>query len=157
MEDHHQELEEVIQREVDQLPNLQAPLTLIPRVLAAIQAQEQAPWWRQPWVNWPSGYRMASLVAVVGVIGAALYGAQLGSQTIGNAVSRDVGGWLSVVSLITDAIVTLANAAFVVVRSLQKPWMLAGLGFLTFVYLGCVGIGTLCFQLTFNNANRSPK
>ena len=48
------DLEKLIHQELQKLPELTAPATLIPGVLAAIQQRAAAPWWRQAWWDWPA-------------------------------------------------------------------------------------------------------
>jgi hypothetical protein len=53
-----------LEREIDQylrrLPAPRAPRTLTPRVMAAVRARGEAPWYRQPWFAWPAGGRLAA-------------------------------------------------------------------------------------------------
>ena len=64
-----QKLAELIQRELRELPEIQAPRTLMPRVLAAIQHQARKPWWQRPWTAWPVGFQCATLMALFFLVG----------------------------------------------------------------------------------------
>ena len=54
------ELERHVDRALADLPPLGAPDTLLPRVLAAVQAWAARPWYRRAWLTWPIGLQIAS-------------------------------------------------------------------------------------------------
>ena len=56
------ELEQFIDRELRQLPDRQAPATLLPRVMAAWVERQRRPWWRQSFSHWPGAARIGFLV-----------------------------------------------------------------------------------------------
>jgi hypothetical protein len=58
---------------LQRLPDRPAPVTLMPRVLAAIQAQARLPWYRQPWSTWPHTAQGASLLVLSLLLGALTY------------------------------------------------------------------------------------
>jgi hypothetical protein len=61
------DLEQLIDRELKQLPTPPAPRTLLPRVLAATVHRKPAPWYARPWVTWPRGWQIASVVVFVAI------------------------------------------------------------------------------------------
>jgi hypothetical protein len=54
------ELEKHVDRALADLPPLAAPGTLLPRVLAAVQAWAERPWYQRAWLTWPVGLQVAS-------------------------------------------------------------------------------------------------
>lgn len=54
------ELEKHVDRALADLPPLSAPGTLLPRVLAAVQAWAERPWYQRAWLTWPVGLQVAS-------------------------------------------------------------------------------------------------
>lgn len=54
------ELEQHVDRALADLPPLTAPGTLLPRVLAAVQAWAERPWYQRAWLTWPVGLQAAS-------------------------------------------------------------------------------------------------
>ncbi len=48
-----------------ELPGFPAPPTLLPRVMAAVQAWTLRPWYARAWLTWPLRWRLASGVALV--------------------------------------------------------------------------------------------
>ena len=67
------ELEKRVDDALADLPPLAAPDTLLPRVLAAVQAWAERPWYQRAWLTWPVGLQVASaaLLCVI-VAGGAL-------------------------------------------------------------------------------------
>jgi len=64
------DLERRVHDELRRLPAPLAPGTLLPRVLAAVDAWARRPWYARAWFTWPIGLRVASVAALV----AAAYG-----------------------------------------------------------------------------------
>jgi hypothetical protein len=56
------ELEALVDRELRQLPAPRAPQTLLPRVMAAVAAWNERPWYTRAWFAWPAGWRLASVL-----------------------------------------------------------------------------------------------
>jgi hypothetical protein len=58
------ELERRVQKELRRLPSPLAPATLLPRVLAAVDAWANRPWYARAWFTWPLGWQGVSVVFV---------------------------------------------------------------------------------------------
>jgi hypothetical protein len=59
------ELERRVHDELRRLPSPMAPGTLLPRVLAAVDAWVNRPWYERAWFTWPLGWQLASVVLAV--------------------------------------------------------------------------------------------
>ena len=59
------ELEKHVDRALADLPPLTAPGTLLPRVLAAVQAWAERPWYQRAWLTWPAGLQIASAALLI--------------------------------------------------------------------------------------------
>jgi hypothetical protein len=62
------ELERHVDRALADLPPLGAPDTLLPRVLAAVQAWAERPWYQREWLTWPRGLQAASVAPLLLVV-----------------------------------------------------------------------------------------
>jgi hypothetical protein len=62
------ELEKQVDRALADLPPLTAPGTLLPRVLAAVQAWADRPWYQRAWLTWPAGLQIASVALLIVVV-----------------------------------------------------------------------------------------
>ena len=145
-----QPLEELIQRELSKLPERQAPSTLIPRVLAQIQARARKHWWQRPWTNWPFSLQVASMPVLLASAAAAVLGLSvlcrlLIVQSSFDAVSEGLGS----VSDAWDVLTVLGNAVLMLGRGIGSQWLLLALLVPFSMYLACVGLGTLCYRTAF--------
>lgn len=147
----HDKFEEMIDQELKKLPDLEAPPTLIPRVLAAIEAQTSRPWWLRPWLAWPLVPQVASLalVSVLGWLGFA--GAGVAAQHLQSAaLPQTVTSWTGAFGVAANVLDTLLNALWVVWRSGGQLWLLAAVVLAFAMYLACVGIGTACVRIAID-------
>jgi len=146
--DSEKKLEELIHRELRNLPELQAPATLILRVRSALAAQARQPWWQRPLVTWPLGLRLAFTALLLGSLGAAgFYGAEI-SYGWGFVVQKITQSFASFVPL-WERLASLANAVLVLCRAFSSHFLIYAAVLLGVMYLACVGIGTLCFRVAF--------
>jgi hypothetical protein len=58
-------LERRVHDELRRLPAPLAPDTLLPRVLAAVDAWARKPWYTRAWFTWPLGWQIASIAVVL--------------------------------------------------------------------------------------------
>jgi hypothetical protein len=149
--DLEKKLAERIHVELRQLPLVKAPPTLVPRVRAAIEARAHCPWWKRSWSEWPRWCRALVLVAGLSVAFGLSYGAWYYGPSLTLSVAGEVvRGWLSPFKFAGEALLALANAAVVLVRTggqlvLWTCLLVAGV-----IYLVSVGLGTVCYRLALN-------
>ena len=142
-------LEQWIAGELKNLPELSAPASLLPRVLATLQARERQPWWQQPWWNWPMAAKVALSVLALGI--AALMGS--GGPVLGEHVAsyaNETVERLSPVAHLWETFGPISNSLALLWTALLEPWLLSGLAALT--YLACLGVGTIFFRATFKRS-----
>jgi hypothetical protein len=143
-------LETVIQQELRRLPELSAPATLIPRVMSAIHARVALPWWRRSWWEWPMPARSA--FASLAVISAALLVVFVLPLLTGWTTSTSASlasPWLNGAADYLKGLESLANAGAVVWRAAAQPVILGLLMVSSFLYLVCVGLGTMFVRLAW--------
>jgi hypothetical protein len=141
-------LEELIQRELSKLPERSAPNTLIPRVLAQIQAAEQKRWWHRPWSHWPLGMQIASVPLLLSGVGAAvLVLSMLSNWLLGQVTLGELAAQMDSLSAIWDLMSVFANAILVIGRAVGQQWLLLGLLIPMAMYAACLGLGTLCYRV----------
>ena len=66
--DEFAELESLADRELRGLPVPRAPQTLLPRVLAAVDAWARRPWYMRAWFTWPYGWQAVSTAALAAIV-----------------------------------------------------------------------------------------
>ena len=65
--------EKALHQELLDLPELEAPATLIPGVLRRINTSAQRPWYRTPWWQWSPAMRTAALAIMFFGVGTLLF------------------------------------------------------------------------------------
>ena len=146
------ESDEIVDRYLRALSELEAPGSLIPRVQAVIEARAKRPWWQQSYQEWelPTRRRVLSVACfsmfILGWLVTAIV-PELGRETFGNLPLLKA----------MDPIWQLANMTANVVRGYLaqlSPLVLYGLGALgCFGYLLTVGAASfLCRLVQLQNA-----
>ena len=144
-------LEKLIHHALAKLPELQAPDTLLPRVLETIRTRTLKPWWRRSWFSWPFGARVISLAFAVSLLGVIFTGTAFLGQDAASIVRLEVADpWLAKLSIAGEILGTLSGAVLVIWNAISKLWLLLSLVMAFLMYVSCVGIGTICFRLAVN-------
>ncbi len=143
--------EEVLDRELKTLPDRQAPSTLLPRVMAAVQAKARLPWWRRAWRTWPPAAQILSLLLFSGLLGLVTWVAMHGWSAESAAhATRLLSDWTAPISRFWSCLTALANA-LVLVSKTANGYALLGAGiFCMAMYLSCVGLGTVFYRVASN-------
>ena len=151
-------LEKLIHRELSRLPDIQAPETLLPRVLGRILADAQLHWWQRPWFHWPTAPRMLSLLFAVGLVSLVFSGVLIFGQDITGYLSIDAArSWFGQFSVLESLFTTLASAVLVILNTIGTIWLILCLTMVSMAYFSCVGIGTVCFRLAINTRQTDEK
>jgi hypothetical protein len=112
------DLERRIHEELRRLPDPLAPGTLLPRVLAAVDAWANRPWYARAWFTWPLGWQIASVIAVA-----------LGIY----------GTWI--LPPLPASVVATTNAGGVIWRTLIEPLLGYVIGLVVLMCLACAVFG----------------
>ncbi len=112
------ELEQRMRDELARLPMPTAPSTLLPRVLAAIDAWASRPWYARAWFTWPLAWQAVSVVFVA----LALYAT-----------------WAA--PPLPASIVATSNAGGVIWRALIQPLLGYVVGLVVLMGLACALFG----------------
>jgi len=144
---HEERLAAEINHELQSLPELPAPATLIPRVNAAIALRRSAPWYRQPWQAWPAPLRAAALVILAAFFASLCLGAwRLPGTESYLAASRHTAGWLSGLTTLWNALNALITTLAQAVQQLGRGVLLGGLAAVALAWAMCLGLGTVCMR-----------
>lgn len=150
-----QKLETCLHRELRRLPDLKAPATLAPRVMAAIAAREYAPWWRKTWADWPEGMRLAFLAMGLALAGGlVLIGLQLphvaGLATLTGGVSGTLSSWFHWVAPYFSFAGRLLGGMALVIKAAPPAALWGLLAIVGLAYATCIGLGTLGYRVVLN-------
>jgi hypothetical protein len=149
---HPVDLETLVDRELRQLPLPRAPHTLLPRVLAAVQAWAQRPWYERAWFTWPLAWQLASIAALILIVGA---GAALLPETL--AVTGAVASTLTQrvmegVAPVAQRVAVTTNTLRVIWRALLEPLVAYASGFVVLMCLACAAVGAALNRVVFERA-----
>jgi hypothetical protein len=139
------ELEAIIGRELRQLPPPRAPHTLLPRVLAAVQAWTLRPWYERAWFTWPLGWQLASAAALILLVAAGgmlLPGARAAASEFVAPVVGEVAG-------VAGRTAVAVNAVVVLWRALVAPLVPYVFGLALLMCAACAAFGAALNQIAF--------
>jgi hypothetical protein len=149
---HPVDLETLVDRELQRLPLPRAPHTLLPRVMAAVQAWAGRPWYERAWFTWPLGWQLASIAVLVLILGA---GAVLLPRTAGAAgavASAVTGRVMADVAPAAQRAEVTANAVRVIWRALVEPLAVYASMLVVLMGLVCAAFGAALGRVAFERA-----
>lgn len=141
--------EKRLHEELRQLPELTAPATLLPNVMAAIRARESRvlAWYRRPATTWPPAWRIALGVAALGLFALLVAGVQLLWPGLPAWIDSPLLSRIAnTVSLVWSTTATLVDAFSLVVRDSLSPVLLAIAGGACLSYLILFGAGSALWR-----------
>lgn len=142
------QLEDLIHQQLKDQPDLNAPASLVPRVMRAITSPSSVLDCPRQWWTWRVELKIASAAASLLVLTLFVYAA---SQV-----------WVEFPSLEEQSILTglwrfgslgvmlgetFANALLVVAKHVGLSWLAAAVSLILLMYAACVALGTLCVRL----------
>lgn len=133
-------LEALVHRKLRELPDLEAPPTLAPRVLAALRARARA-WWHRAWWHWPPVAKLLFLLLGVALVAAAGGGSFILNQNV-SLYSQQLAAKLPQMPLVSLPVSTWLSQAWAYAGTVQRPVWVALLAGGALTYLFCLGIGS---------------
>lgn len=145
------DLECQVDRVLKRLPEVPAPQTLLPRVLAAVRARAALPWYRQSWQAWPMPLQIATILVLVASFGVFLFASWELSRAAGYAaVRQEIGEMFSAVAVIGNVLGVLVSALRLVVEKLGTGFIIGCLAAAGLAYSIFIGLGTVYLRLAFS-------
>ena len=127
-----EDLERSLQHELRRLPSPMAPDTLLPRVLAAVDAGARKPWYSRAWFTWPLGWQIASIVALA-ILG--------------------VGLWM--LPPAPPSLFVTTNDGRVLWRTMVEPFLFYAFGIVVLMCLACAAFGAALSYVFVERAEQS--
>jgi hypothetical protein len=151
-DEHEKQWAEELDRELKSLPELPAPDTLIPSVMAAIERPTpiRVPWYRRPWPQWPVGLQTASMMVLLAFFGGLCrvgWGISHG-ETLPAAL-HGISEWISSWRSLGSAIIALVQACALIINKLGTVFTIACLTLVACSYAACIALGTALVRFTF--------
>ena len=145
---HPSDLQQIVHRELQRLPLTPAPETLLPRVMAAVEAWARRPWYQRAWLTWPRPWQVLSLAALVALLAGAALLLPGVDNAAGGYAAKLAGGLGERLSVVGKNAATGMNTALVLWRALGQPVVVYALALVTLMFLACVTFGTALTRMT---------
>ena len=156
MKDYEQQLAERIDRELKDLPELQAPSALTARILSTVRRRAARPWYRRSWQAWPATWQAASLPILLAMFGALCWSGSVLTRTVGAAPAmQSIASHLTGLRVIWRTFGALADAAILSFRHLGPGFIAAVCIALFLAYTACVALSTLSLRLAAARSDRT--
>jgi hypothetical protein len=141
-------LEAAIDRRLKALPELHAPRTLVPRVMAVIEQRAGVPWYRRAWQTWPMALQAGSLAVLLALFGGLCMGVwQLTHSAGPEAAVHEINGWLAALNMIERTLDVLGSALVLAVQRLGAGFIAACVLLALVCYAVSLGLGTVYVRL----------
>lgn len=140
------DLEALIDRELRKLPELQAPASLVPRVMSVLERQARRPWWQRAWWEWPGLARWAASAVALAVL-LICCGLPVLIGLMPGAGFGQASAWLHPGWQVWDHYQPLGKAMWTLGRSLATtPVMVAAACVSVGLYMLCIGVGSIFWR-----------
>jgi hypothetical protein len=146
------DLERVAHRELRRLPTPRAPHTLLPRIMAAVEAAPARPWYTRAWRMWPTGWQVASVAALLLLVSGAVVLAPRAEAMASNVIAtiQVFAGGVSEAAPVE----TTANTARILWRTLLQPLATYALVVVVLMFLACAVFGTALNHVVIERAEQ---
>ncbi|MBW7894625.1 MAG: hypothetical protein H3C27_05875 [Opitutaceae bacterium] len=136
-----EKLEKLIHQSLRALPERRAPRSLELRVMAAIEARQALPWWRQSFAHWPQPAKAAFFVLAGALIGLSLRsGASVEAGSI-------LSGPLALLGQIKAILGGIGDIGALVLRQIPPSWIYGAIAFLAVMYATLIGVGATAYRV----------
>ena len=140
------EFERRVHQELQQLPGVPAPATLIPSVLAAVRRRAEKFWYQQGWVAWPLWAKTAFFCIFVAGTALLTWGIQNPPVSSVADLQQSVHKHAPLLTVLGNTSVVLGNVAGSIIQTYQL-WLYGAAAVLLLMYAFCVTLGTLSFRM----------
>jgi hypothetical protein len=150
-QDYNTQLDAAVDRVLKRLPDRQAPDSLAPRVMRALQAQLEPASLRRSWQNWPAPLRWSAFAALLAFFGALCFGSWRLAQTEAVALAlHRIEVCLAPIGTFYHALKAVLGAFFLAGRELG-PGFLLGCGCAAALAYGCcLALGAVYLRLALS-------
>jgi hypothetical protein len=145
------ELERQVDRVLKRLPEIPAPRTLMPRVLAMVRTRAGLPWYRQSWQAWPMPLQVATIFVLLLSFGGFCFAAWGLSRAAGYAaVRQEIGEMFSGLAVVGNVLGVLFTAIRLAVEKLGTAFIIGCFAAAALAYSVFIGLGTVYVRLAFS-------
>lgn len=149
------DLDALVGRDLRQLPLPRAPHTLLPRVLAAVQAWSTRPWYSREWFTWPLGWQIGSVALLMTILAGGAMVLPAARDAASAAASEFASGLMTDVPQIVDRVQVASNIAQVLWRAMVQPFLAYALVLVGLMFLVCATGAVALDRALFGRALQS--
>jgi hypothetical protein len=149
---HPVDLATLVDRQLKQLPVRRAPHTLLPRVMAAVQAWTGRPWYERAWFTWPLGWQLASVAFLILLVGGSAALVPEAVAAARAAVSAHTGGVMKELIRVAQPAHVTTNVARILGPALLEPLVAYAFALVVLMCLACAAFGTALNRVVFGRA-----
>jgi hypothetical protein len=149
--EYQERLERLIDLELKQLPEPQAPEPLFERVMRAIEEDQRKSWWQKPWSCWPTAIQGLFISTLAVFAGSLVYGLSLApTDAPAQWFETRFAGTYALFSASASALITLTNALLLVFTAVFSSWVLIAIVAAAFLYASSFALGLAWFRVALN-------
>ena len=115
--------ETLVSRHLQRLPTPRAPHTLLPRVLAAVQAWSRRPWYAREWFTWPLVWQLVSSALLILILIGGVVALPIVRLAVQSATSTFTSAFLIDAPPLARGLEVTTNMARVLWRALIQPFL----------------------------------
>jgi hypothetical protein len=150
----HQNLEQLVNQAVRDLPARRAPSTLEGRVQAELARRMALPWWRKSYVDWPLAARATFAVCALGVVKLVLMAAIWVEAGFDVAEFKSAFApqfqWLQIGG---NALHAVSDYVGLILGSIPPLWLYGGVAIIGALYITLFGLGAAAYRTLQANSN----
>jgi hypothetical protein len=144
------ELESRLDRGLKALPLLAAPRTLVPNVLARLEARLAREWWRRAWWHWPVAAQGAFLLLALALVALASTGSWVVTDGLDTG-ARMLGERLSGLADLGQRFAPLTETGLALAERFGASLLFYGGIAVLFAYVACLGAGTALLRIVWKH------
>lgn len=147
-EPNDEQLEQLLDRALRDLPPRLAPAQLEARVFEELRRRTKLPWWRLSFAHWPLAARCALVMVCCALVALTIWGRPWqfpGVQHWSGMASSSLSWASPAMSVIEFA----AGMVGVVERSIPTTWLYVTLGFTALLYAMLFGLGAAAYRTLY--------
>jgi hypothetical protein len=149
--DNQHDLESQVDRLLKGLPEVSAPRTLMPRVMARVRSHAALPWYRQSLRAWPMSLQIVTILVLVASFGGFFIATWELSRAAGYAAAKqEVAAMFSWVTVAGNILGVLISAIRLVVERLGTAFIIGCVAAAALAYSIFIGLGTVYLRLAFS-------
>ena len=154
-QDKGKQLEQDVQRLLQDLPEFAAPPAVLSRTMAALDRQPVPRHHIQPWAKWPLSARVLFLALGMATMGLAVFELKALMPEMTTSAIHLTAPLKAGFACFWNAVCALAGAFGLALGQMSRAWIFAGIAMAVVAWIACIGFGTVFVRLASSRAERN--